>query len=85
MLIGGRGDGEELERMGLFMNRINRGAGHLLEDGNPKKKALPDPREVAFDKLLMEYAAEIDQELQDEFLLSEKSDNNGSFFSRVQE
>lgn len=83
MMMGARGDREELERqMGLFMNRINREAGHPLEAADPKKKAQVDPRDIAFDKLLMEYAAELDLQLQDEQLQSEKSE---SFFSKVQE
>ena len=60
MLLAARGDGEELERMGLLMNRMYRGAGHLLEDGDPRRRVLVDPKEVAFDKLLMEYTTELD-------------------------
>ena len=83
MLLAARGDGEELERMSQLMNRMYRGAGHLL-DGDPKK-VLVDPKEVAFDKLLMEFTAELDLQLQDEFLQAEKSDNADSFFNKVQE
>ena len=66
--------------MGLFMNRINREAGHPLEAADLKKKAIADPRDVAFDKLLIEYAVELDMRLQDEQLQSEKSE---SFFNKV--
>ena len=64
------------------MNRIHREAGRPLEAADPKKKALVDPRDIPFDKLLIAYAAELDLQLQDEQLRSEKSE---SFFFKVQE
>ena len=72
-MMGGRAERAELERqMDLVVNRI-RGEGGHPADGDLSKKILPDPREIAFDKLLMDYTAELDQQLQDEQLQSEKS------------
>ena len=71
--MGGRPGGGELGRqMDLFMDRIRREAG-LPVDEEPYKKALLDPKALAFDQLLVEYAAEVDRQIQDEDLQSEQA------------
>jgi len=60
--MGGRpaGGGELGRQMDLFMDRIRREAGLPVED-EPYKKAMLDPKSLAFDQLLVDYAMELDR------------------------
>jgi hypothetical protein len=54
--------------MGLFLNRYNRN----YPEGDPIKKQAPDPKDLSFDILMIEYSFEMDQILEDKSLESDK-------------
>ena len=60
---------DELERqMGLFLNRYNRN----YPEGDPIKRQIPDPKDLSFDILMIDFSIEMDQNLQDKYLESDK-------------
>ena len=59
-------------QMDMFMDRLRRESGHPLDVA--RKTVLPNPKDLAYDKLLIDFCSGLDQKLQDELLQGDKSE-----------